>query len=98
MRAARHTDPRPGIPAARQPRFEIVRTATGWRARFRAGNGQVVWTTEVYTRRGAAENAVLCIAHAFWCAAVLHTYDGRTEVRVDQYMTIGVEVREVDER
>lgn len=42
----------------RQPRFEVVRTAAGWHARFRAVNGQVVWTTEVYKRRGKAHHAV----------------------------------------
>lgn len=43
-------------------RFEIVRTDAGWHSRFRAGNGQIVWATEVYTRRRAALRAmeVLC--------------------------------------
>jgi uncharacterized protein YegP (UPF0339 family) len=40
--------------SARQPRFEIVRTDSGWHARFRAANGRVVLSSEVYTR---AENA-----------------------------------------
>lgn len=43
----------------RPPRFEIVRTDAGWHSRFRAGNGQIVWTTEVYTRRKPAQNAVV---------------------------------------
>lgn len=38
--------------------FEIVRTDAGWHARFRADNGEVVWWTEVYTRRADAFHAV----------------------------------------
>lgn len=44
-------------------RFEIVRTDAGWHARFRAGNGQTVWTTETYTRRRAATNAVTVLGN-----------------------------------
>jgi uncharacterized protein YegP (UPF0339 family) len=40
------------------PRFEVVRTAAGYHARFRAENGRIVWFTEVYTRRAAATRAV----------------------------------------
>jgi uncharacterized protein YegP (UPF0339 family) len=46
---------------AREPRFEIVRTDAGWHARFRAANGRIVWTTEVYARRGKAVNAIQLI-------------------------------------
>jgi uncharacterized protein YegP (UPF0339 family) len=42
----------------RRPRYEIVRTDAGWHARFRASNGRIVWTTEVYTRRRDARNAI----------------------------------------
>jgi uncharacterized protein YegP (UPF0339 family) len=46
------------------PRFEIVRTPAGYHARFRAANGQIVWTTEVYARRRAALRAIELIAGA----------------------------------
>lgn len=46
----------------REPRFELVRTDAGFHARFRAANGRVVWTTEVYKRRGKAVKAVELIA------------------------------------
>ena len=83
---------------SRSPRFEICRDDDGWWARFRAANGRVVWVTETYTRRGAAENALVGLAKPFWCAAVLHSYDGRMSLRVDLYDTKGIEVREVDEQ
>lgn len=40
--------------------FEIVRTDAEqpWHARFVASNGRIVWTTEQYTRRRGAENAI----------------------------------------
>lgn len=44
--------------SARRPRFEIVRGDHGWHARFRAANGRIVWVTETYRRRAAAERAV----------------------------------------
>jgi uncharacterized protein YegP (UPF0339 family) len=50
--------------SARQPRFEVVRADAGWFARFVAANGQKVWQTEVYTRRGKALHAIELIADA----------------------------------
>lgn len=76
----------------RQPRFEIVRTAAGWHARFRAANGQVVWTTESYTRRRAAIGAI---------KALPTVYDRGTTTLLAGGVWFGshrVEVREVDER
>jgi len=53
----------------RKPRVEIVRTARAlslnadmkieWHARIRGANGEIVWWTETYTRRGTAKKAVL---------------------------------------
>jgi uncharacterized protein YegP (UPF0339 family) len=50
------------------PTYEIVRTNAGWHTRFRAINGQVVWTTEVYTRRRGALAAIRSInsIHYAW--------------------------------
>lgn len=67
---------------SRQPRFEVVRTAAGWHARYRAANGQIVWTTEVYKRRGKAHHAVdLLLGYPF-----------------EQRLAGFTEVREIDER
>lgn len=53
----------------KKPRIEIVRTGRSstlfanwkieWHARIRGANGEIVWWTETYTRRGAAKRAVL---------------------------------------
>lgn len=69
---------------SRGPRFEIVRTDAGHHARLRAGNGEVVWVTEVYTRRAPAQNAVGVLARVFRSPT--------------DYAPAGVEVRDVDER
>lgn len=42
-------------------RFEVVRTDAGHHARYVASNGRIVWTTEVYTRRSPAYQAILAI-------------------------------------
>lgn len=77
-------------------RFEVCRGDSGWWARFRAANGRVVWVTETYTRRRAAERAVLviCGAQGFWATPVDRNL-GRQYVRWVRELT---EVREVDER
>lgn len=71
-------------------RFEIVRTDVGHHARFRAGNGRIVWWTENYTRRAKALRAVHLIAKPAegtpWPLAVWVQSLG------------AIEVREVDER
>lgn len=74
--------------SARRPRFEIVRGDDGWWARFRAANGRVVWVTETYERRRAAEKAILAL--------------GRAAVERDRVFLLSqpeyIELREVDER
>lgn len=42
----------------RKPYYEIVRTAAGWHTRLIAGNGQVVTTSETYTRKAAALRSI----------------------------------------
>lgn len=88
---------------SRSPRFEICRGDDGWWARFRAANGRVVWVTETYERRRAAENAM---------RAIVDTTTGGYWIRRDYgyHMALpresgnpvdirsNVEVREVDER
>jgi uncharacterized protein YegP (UPF0339 family) len=61
---------------SRQPRFEVVRTDDGWHARFRAANGRIVWTTEVYTRRSAAVQALTILD---WTTA-----EGSNAVHIDE--------------
>lgn len=48
-------------------RFEIVRTNAPqpWHARYIAPNGRTLWTTETYTRRGSALNAISSVVEAF---------------------------------
>ena len=36
----------------------VVGTDAGYHSRLRAGNGRITWTTEVYTRRKAALDAI----------------------------------------
>lgn len=84
----------------RPPRFEIVRTNVrsqqGWHARFIAGNGRIVWTTEQYDRRRSAEDAILLLARQFWVDA---TFVGSNLLVVDMLMGApGIEVRDVDDR
>jgi uncharacterized protein YegP (UPF0339 family) len=40
------------------PTFSIDTAAGGYQAHFRADNGELVWWTEVYARKEAAQNAV----------------------------------------
>lgn len=76
------------------PRFEIVRTPVGHHARFRAANGQVVWTTEVYARRRAALEAVELITGA----RPTPSLGGLLEVRWAGNPARATEVRSVVER
>lgn len=76
-------------------RFEIVRTAAGWHARFRASNGQIVWTTEVYTRRRAAVKAVETIVGR---AIYVSPNADHPEVDWTGNTEAPTEVRDVDER
>lgn len=43
-------------------KFEIVTTDAGHHSRFRATNGEIVWTTETYTRKEAAYEAIMLIS------------------------------------
>jgi uncharacterized protein YegP (UPF0339 family) len=44
---------------ANQPKFEIFRDVQGYyRWRLKAGNGEIVATSEAYTRRESASNSV----------------------------------------
>lgn len=44
---------------------------TAYHARFRAANGRIVWTTESYTRRRPAEQAIdLMGVWAPWATAI----------------------------
>ena len=70
--------------SARQPRWEIVRTADGWHARFRASNGAVIVSSEPYTRRRDAVRAVAIVGDS-------PSYSNGKDADL-------VEVRDVDER
>lgn len=74
-------------------RFEVVRTAAGWHARFRAANGRIVWWTETYTTRRRCLNAVGLIAKPL--DAVVTSVGVRC---IAFHSHTPVEVRDVDER
>jgi uncharacterized protein YegP (UPF0339 family) len=44
--------------------FEIVRTNAGWHARLKGTNGEIVWSTEVYTHKTTALEAIDVLQHA----------------------------------
>ena len=79
----------------RAARFEIVRTTAGFHGRFRAANGRIVWSTEVYRKRVDAVHAVELIAGA----SVLDTpYGAWPEISWQGNLEWPTEVRDVDER
>lgn len=94
------------------PRFEIVRTDAPepWHARFRAANGQIVWTSETYRQKASAVRALDVLARFFsptgqaWVSNVRVGNERTIEVRYgsEEHVTWGtahrVEVRTVDER
>lgn len=43
-------------------RWELVETAAGFHVRFIASNGEIVLTSEVYTRAEAAEDAISLVS------------------------------------
>lgn len=58
-------------------RFEVVQTASErWHTRFRAANGRIVWTTETYERRRAAENAICSLTGHFIYHGPTRSYVG----------------------
>ena len=75
-------------------RFEIVRTRAGYHARFRAGNGRIVWWTEVYGKRIAAVRAVELVCDKRVTTSPFADHPEIAWVG-SEYPT---EVREVDER
>jgi uncharacterized protein YegP (UPF0339 family) len=38
--------------------YEIVSASGGFRARLKSNNHEIVWWTEVYTRKAGAQNAI----------------------------------------
>lgn len=68
--------------SARMPRWEIVRTDAGFHARFRASNGRVIVSSEVYGRRTAAAHAIKVVAREFGVP----------------WVRLTTEVRDIDER
>jgi uncharacterized protein YegP (UPF0339 family) len=80
----------------RAPRFEVVATNAGHHARSIAANGQVVLTTEVYSRREAARNAIRITAQLFSVTPVF--FDEQDGVMYVNAAGMRVEVRDVDER
>lgn len=91
------------------PTYEIVRTDAGWHTRFRATNGQIVWTTEVYTRRASAIAAIESINGIHFCWIDNQAdYDRKTKTwhagvvrRVDSWNKTNrtiAKIRDIDER
>lgn len=77
--------------STRDARWEIVRTNAGHHVRYRASNGRIVLTSEVYTRRERALRAIELVVgpittspFADWPEVAMHGQ--------------AVEVRDVDER
>lgn len=60
-------------------RFEIVQTDDGWTARFRSGNGAIIFSTgsQVYTRRRGAVRAIELLRDGF-------AFGGPSVVDVDE--------------
>jgi uncharacterized protein YegP (UPF0339 family) len=95
---------------SRQARFEIVRTDAGWHGRFRAANGRIVWSTEVYTRKASLHNAIDSFVRALsptnqvWIDEGPWTPDVRASVRMgypggSMFSTAkAIPVRLIDER
>jgi uncharacterized protein YegP (UPF0339 family) len=85
-------------------RFEIVRTDQGWHSRFRADNGKVVTSSEVYTRRWAALRSVAILASFFSPTGQIWVETHEPSVRYgskdhSDYLTAHViPIRDVDER
>jgi len=75
----------------RQPRWELVRTAAGWHARFRSSNGNVIVSSEVYKKRASAQRAVELVTRGeMWSKHV--TYGSLVQP------VVGTSWFEVDER
>jgi uncharacterized protein YegP (UPF0339 family) len=93
-------------------RFELVRTDAEqpWHARYVADNGRVLFSSENYTRRFRALNAIANVARMFsptdqvWVSTTRTAAGMTSEVRYggpghEMYLTAHrVEIRDVDER
>lgn len=77
------------------PRFEIVRGDSGFHVRFRASNGRVVLSSEIYARRRAALAAVATICGE---PVYLSPFAETPEVDWRGNRERPTEVRDVDER
>lgn len=78
----------------RASRFEIVRTGAGYHARFIATNGRIVWTTEVYTRRRRAVEAIELLLDQ---TVTESAFADHPEIQRGPFR-LTTEVRDVDER
>lgn len=78
------------------PRFEIVQTDAGWHSRSIAANGQTILTSEVYTRREPARNAIRITAQLFSVTPVF--FDEKDGALYVNAAGMRVELRDVDER
>lgn len=75
-------------------RFEIVRSDAGFHMRFRASNGRIIASSEVYNRRRAALRAVevICDAEVYYSP-----FQDWPEIQWGRSREMA-EIREVDER
>ena len=79
----------------RKPRWEVVTSDAGHHVRFRASNGRIVVSSEVYANRRAALRAIQLVT-GFEVVAYQDGLEVGTTWTVD--MDGLLEVREVDER
>lgn len=76
----------------RKPHWEIVRTDAGWHVRFRANNGHILLSSEVYTDRRRATRCITLTA-----GADFHQSPFQDHLEIP-YAGDLIEVRELDER
>lgn len=77
---------------ARLPHWEIVQTDAGFHTRFRANNGRILLSSEVYTRRSRALRAITLTAGA-------DVYESPFQAHLEiPYAGDLIEIRERDER
>jgi uncharacterized protein YegP (UPF0339 family) len=71
-------------------KYELVETNSGWHARFRGENAEVIWWTETYTTKENALDAIRLLKKA------TH-YDGRVIATAYSEEVQIIEVTETDE-